>query len=80
MPTTIVLHVENEAPIVGEVDELPEPAHRLIVVNNPRRRDGKDLHYLDNNVVTVMWPVNRINFIEVLPSEEEERIIGFVRE
>ena len=52
----------------------------MIVVNNPRRRDGKDLHYLDNNVVTVMWPLTRINFIEVLPSQEEERIIGFVRE
>ncbi len=80
MPTTIVLHVENEAPIVGEVEEIPNPSDLLIVVNNPRRRDGKDLHYLDSNVVTVMWPVGRINFIEVLPSEEEERIIGFVRE
>ena len=80
MAITIVLHVENEAPIVGEVDELPNHSDRLISVTNPRRRDGKDLHYLDANVVTVFWPVNRINFIEILPSEEEERIIGFVRE
>lgn len=80
MPISIVLHVENEAPIVGEVEEMPSPSDRLIVVNNPRRRDGKDLHYLDSNVVTVMWPVARLTFIEVLPSEEEERIIGFVRE
>ena len=80
MPVTVVLHIEDEAPIVAEMDELPAPADRLVVVNNPRRKDGKDLHYLDNNVVTVMWPVTRINFIEVLPSLEEERIIGFVRE
>ena len=80
MAITIVLHVENEAPIVGEVDDLPDHSDRLIAVTNPRRRDGKDLHYLDANVVTVYWPVNRINFIEILPSEEEERIIGFVRE
>jgi hypothetical protein len=80
MPTTLVLHVEDEAPIVGEVDEIPSPTDIMVVVNNPRRRDGKDLQYLDNNVVTVIWPVSRINFIEVLPSLEEERIIGFVRE
>jgi hypothetical protein len=80
MAITVVLHIEDESPIVAEVDEVPSPSDRLIVVNNPRRRDGKDLHYLDNNVVTVMWPVNRVNFIEILPSTEEERIIGFVRE
>jgi hypothetical protein len=28
----------------------------------------------------VIWPVNQISFIEVMPSEGEERIIGFVRE
>jgi len=80
MPITVVLHITDESPIVAEMDELPTPSDRLIVVNNPRRRDGKDLHYLDSNVVTVMWPVTRINFIEVLPSVDEERIIGFVRE
>ncbi len=80
MPVTVVLHITDESPIVAEMDELPTAADQLIVVNNPRRRDGKDLHYLDSNVVTVMWPVTRINFIEVLPSVDEERIIGFVRE
>jgi hypothetical protein len=80
MPVTLVLHIEDEAPIIGEVDEVPSPSDRLVVVNNPRRKDGKDLTFLDNNVVTVIWPVSRINFIEVLPSLEEERIIGFVRE
>ncbi len=80
MPVTVVLHITDESPIVAEMDELPAPTDYLLVVNNPRRRDGKDLHYLDSNVVTVMWPVTRINFIEVLPSIDEERIIGFVRE
>ena len=80
MPVTLVIHIEDEAPIIGEVDEVPAPTDLMVVVNNPRRRDGKDLQFLDNNVVTVIWPVARINFIEVLPSLEEERIIGFVRE
>lgn len=80
MPTTIVVHVSNEDPIVGEVDELPAVKDTLIVIHNPRRRDGKDVTYLSTDVVTVIWPVNQISFIEVMPSETEEQIIGFVRE
>jgi hypothetical protein len=52
----------------------------MLKVNNPRLRDGKDLHYLASNVVTVFWPIDQISFIEILQSEEEERVIGFVRE
>ncbi len=80
MSHTIVVHVFNEDPIVGEVDELPAVIDTMLVIHNPRRRDGKDIHYLSNDVVTVIWPVNQITFIEVMPSETEERIIGFVRE
>ncbi|MDD5371509.1 MAG: hypothetical protein PHQ40_20715 [Anaerolineaceae bacterium] len=79
MPT-ILLHIQNDDPVLGEVDALPNPGDSLIVVKNPRRKDGKDLYYLDNNVTTVMWPVTRMNYIEVMPTAEEEQIIGFVRE
>jgi hypothetical protein len=80
MPHALVIHLTNEDPVVGEVDEMPKPADTIITVNNPRRRDGKDLHYLDSNVVQVIFPLARVSFIEVLPSEAEEKIIGFVRE
>jgi hypothetical protein len=70
----------NEEAVVAEIEDLPEPDATLITVKNPRRMDGKDLHYLNESVVTVIWPINRINFIEVLPTKEEEEIIGFVRE
>ncbi len=80
MATTVVLHVQNAEPILCEIDELPGPGDLLIKVRNPRRLDGKDLHYLAENVVTVIWPLDKLNFIEVLASEEEEEIIGFVRE
>jgi len=79
MPTVLV-HINNEDPVLGEMDDLPSPADTLVVVKNPRRRDGKDLHYLELNVTTVYWPVTRINFIEVIPSADEEQIISFIRE
>ena len=50
------------------------------MVSNPRKLDGKDLHYLAVGVVQVIWPMQRINFIELMPTEEDEQIIGFVRE
>jgi len=77
---TIILHVQNTDPVVGEVDELPTPVDNMVVVHNPRRLDGKDLHYLAENVVTVYFPIEKLNFIEVLAGKEEEQIIGFVRE
>jgi hypothetical protein len=80
MSYTIVLHVSGGEAVVAEVDELPAIDATSILVKNPRRMDGKDLHYLDENVVTVIWPMARLNFIEILPTKEEEEIIGFVRE
>lgn len=80
MAYSIVLHIQGEEPVVAEMEELPGPGDLTITVNNPRRMDGKELHYLADNVITVVYPMFRMNFIEVLPTKEEERIIGFVRE
>jgi len=80
MAYTIIVHIANEDPIVGEVDALPSTTDTLISLNHPRRRDGKDIHYLSSEVTTVIWPVNQIAFIELMSSEGEDRIIGFVRE
>jgi hypothetical protein len=80
MAYSIILHLTGEPSVLGEIEELPKPTDNLITVSNPRLRDGKDIHYLEHNVVKVIWPVNKITLIEVLESEEEERLIGFVRE
>ena len=80
MPYSIVLHISGETSVAGEIEELPKPTDTLLVVSNPRLRDGKELHYIDNSVVKVIWPIDRITLIEVLESEEQEKIIGFVRE
>ncbi len=77
---TVLLHINNEDPVVGEVEKLPESVDTLILIKNPRRRDGKDLPYLEVNVGTILYPVHRIVLIEVMPTAEEEEIIGFVRE
>lgn len=80
MAITIILHIQNEEAVVGEIEELPASTDNMITVINPRRIDGKDLHYLSENVTTVVWPIHRVTFIEVMSSKEEEEIFGFVRE
>ena len=80
MAYSVILHLPGEPSIIGEVEELPKPTDNLITVSNPRQRDGKDIHYLEHNVVKVIWPIDKISLIEVLESEEEEHLIGFVRE
>ncbi len=80
MPYTVIIHPTGEEPIIGEVEDLPQPTDLSITINSPRRIDGKELHYLTESVLTVIWPMSRLNFIEVLPTKAEEEIIGFVRE
>ncbi len=77
---SIIVHIANEDAVVCEVEQLPAAADQTILVNNPRKRDGKDLHYLDEEVTTVIFPMHRVNFIQVMPSAEREEVIGFVRE
>ena len=80
MAYSVILHIVGESSILGEIEELPKGADTIITVTNPRLRDGKDIHYLEHNVVKVIWPLSKIALIEVLESEEEENLIGFVRE
>jgi hypothetical protein len=80
MSFTVVVHISNEDPILADMDELPAPSDTIVLLHHPRRRDGKDVHYLQGDVMSVIWPINQISFIEVLPGEGEEKIIGFVRD
>lgn len=80
MSHSIILHIKNTEPILAEVEELPDPQDIMLKVTNPRSRDGKDLVMLEHNVVTVYFPIAEINFIEILPGEEDEEVISFVRE
>ena len=80
MAYSIILHIAGESSILGEIEELPKSTDTIITVSNPRMRDGKDIHYLEHNVVKVIWPIHKLTLIEILESEEEESLIGFVRE
>ncbi len=80
MPYTLLLHIANEDPVVVEVDEMPNVTDQWIKGSNPRRKDNKDVHYILAEVTTVLFPTWRINFIEVMPGDDQEEIITTVRD
>jgi hypothetical protein len=80
MAHTLILHIENSEAIMGEADELPAVGDSLVLIRNPRRHDGRELHYLAENSIMLYWPVEKLNFIEVVASSTDEEIVGFVRE
>jgi len=80
MSTTVIIHIRNAEPMLAEIEELPQASDTLITLSNPRQRDGKDLVFLERNVVTVIWPIAEIGFIEILPGETAEEVVSFIRE
>jgi hypothetical protein len=80
MSSTVIVHIKNAEPMLAEIDELPDTKDILIKLSNPRQRDGKDLIFLERNVVTVYWPWSEINFLEILPGDSGEEVVSFIRE
>jgi hypothetical protein len=78
---TVIIHLQNEDPMVAEMEELPEPHALSFRCINPRRRDGKPLNYIDEQCTSFIFSWNRVSFIEIMSSdEEEEEIVEFFRD
>jgi hypothetical protein len=80
MSIEVILHLLNEDPILAELEELPDPTHQSIVITNPRRRDGRALHYVTEGARAFIFPLSRITFIEIMETEEARDVIEFFRE
>ena len=80
MPYTVLIHLLNEDAVVGELDHIPEPTDQVLIASNVRLRDGRNVSYLLPETDTVIYPWTRIHCVEILPGEEEEEIVSFVRE
>lgn len=80
MPITLFVHFVSDPPLVLEVEELPDSKDTLLIGKHPRRRDNKPVEMLLEEVNTVIFPLTRISFIEILPSAEEEDIYKPFRE
>lgn len=67
----ILVHVANAEPVKLDVEELPQVTDQAIIGKNPRDRGDREVPWVDEGVTTVMFPWWRINYIQILPTEED---------
>lgn len=77
MAYTLYIHLISDPPLLLDVDELPTITDSLVIGRNPRTRDGKDYGNVLPEVTTVMFPMARISFIEVMPTDDEPTLLPF---
>jgi hypothetical protein len=80
MTIEVIIHFHNEDPVVAEMEDWPDPTHQSVVLTNPRRRDGRSLHYVTEGATAFIFPWSRISFIEVMEEEEAKEVVEFFRE
>lgn len=69
---SILVHIANQEPVKIDVDELPTPQDTCVIGRNPRDRSDREIGWTDEGVRVVIFPWWRINYIQVLPSGEDE--------
>jgi hypothetical protein len=80
MPYTVLLHIKNEEAVVAEIDEMPDPTDQVLICNNLRYRDGRQVTYILPETDTVIYPWSLIHCVEIMPGEEKEEVVSFIRE
>lgn len=76
----VYVHIEGLETTLMEIEEMPKVTDTIIIGRNPRRRDGKDVSFMLPEVNTVIIPMNRIIFIEVMQTGQEDEYESFIRE
>ena len=69
---TLQIHIANGEPLKLDVEELPDMTDIAIVGSNPRDRQDREVNWVDDGVNMVIIPWARINYIQILPSEDDE--------
>ncbi len=80
MSLEVIIHLHNEDPVLAELEAVPDPSHQFLHVLNPRRRDGRSLHYVTEGATSFLFPWTRITFVEIMETEAAKEVVEFFRE
>ncbi len=69
---SILVHISNSEPVKIDVEHLPSTTDTCIIGKNPRGKADKEIVGIEEGVTTVIFPWWRINYVQILPSGEEE--------
>jgi hypothetical protein len=69
---SLLVHLANSEPVKLDVDELPKATDQVLIGRNPRDLANREIQWVDESVRMIILPWWRINYIQVLPSQEDE--------
>lgn len=69
---SLLVHLANSEPIKLDVDEMPKPTDQILIGRNPRDNVDREVHWIEENVRMIILPWWRINYIQVLPAEDDQ--------
>lgn len=81
MAIRALIHIISEDPVLGDLDEMPDPTHAYLRVRNATRKDGKRLEMVDERTTSIAYPWSRITYVEFFNEDSpREAVMGFFRE
>ncbi len=66
MALKAIVHIQGEDAFAADLDEIPNPSHNFLLMRNMRKKDGKELAYVDMDTSIVLYSWNRITFVELV--------------
>lgn len=67
MIRNVILHLNNEQPVVVDMYELPQPSDLGLRCTNMRTLDGKRPVFIDDIKASFFFPYLHIRFVEIPP-------------
>jgi hypothetical protein len=80
MAIRVIVHIVDEEPFVADVEEMPTPSATCVFFKNPSALDQKKVRWTLGPVQSVMFPMSRINFMEIPIINPGVDVQGFVRD
>ena len=74
----VVLHINNEQPLMADIFEMPEGNVALLRCTNLRNLNGKRPVFADDSASIFFFPMIHLRFIEVLPRSLESGHLALV--
>ncbi len=69
----VVIHLNNEQPVLADLFEIPSPRDIAVLCTNLRTPDGKRPVFIDQTDSTFLLPLAHIRFIEIPEGADRDR-------
>ena len=78
MIRNVILHLNNEQPLLADLFEPPSPADVGLRCTNLRMMNGKRPVFIDDSASTFFFPYLHIRFVEIPPNAQTTGETGLI--